>query len=123
MSTIKKPHWECGESVCRFRAGKKLWGVVIQRITCNGHSSQTKFCFRWLRFMDGKDGNQNNHTDFHEVFWAYYSGTAWTLSSRLNIANDIGPQKTLSTYEYPPAQLPPASEIFELPTKFKTIGF
>jgi hypothetical protein len=74
--------------------------------------------------MDGQDGNQNKHTDLHEVFWAYYSGNEWVLFKRLDVQmEDIGQEKKLSKYEYPPASLPPSTEIFELPTKFKTIDF
>jgi len=127
MSVVStKPHWECNETKCMFRktanAGPNLWGVVIQRLTCKEHMSSSKFCFKYIRFMSGEDGNQNNHTLFHEIFWASFStNKGWRLVRRVKVAEkDMGQDGSLDKLGYPP-ELPPPNQIFELPNKFKIL--
>ena len=120
-----KAHWECSKTKCLFRKTQdnhKLWGVVIQRLTCQEQSSSSKFCFKYIRFMSGEDGSQNSHTVFHEIFWASYSKkNSWTLVRRINItADNMGQDTDLDNHGYPP-ELPPPSTIFTLPNKFKIL--
>ena len=125
MSVVStKPHWECNETKCMFRkiSDPTLWGVVIQRLTCKGHDSASRFCFKYIRFMSDEDGNQNKHTLFHEIFWASFSkNKGWRLVRRINVTEEeMGPDTDLDKLGHPP-ELPPPNKIFVLPNTFKIL--
>ena len=113
-------HWDCSKTKCLFESvdnsNNTLWGVVIQRVTCQDRSNAG--CFKYIRFMGHEDGNQNKHTSLHEIFWASYDNTKkkWQLVEPINV-HKLGEQtEPDGTKQFPP-QLPNPTGLFVFETK------
>ena len=128
MSQMKHEHvstkyWECGET-CHFKNGKYIWGVVIQRITCEDHSEKSKYCFKFLRFMDARDSSEYIHSKQHEIFWAVHlPDYGWKLVDKIKFENgEIVNSKKAGVFDNPPAPLP-LNQTFFLPVKYRMLDF
>ena len=124
-------HWDCsGENTqCSYRKGYNdgnnlnhdLWGVVIQRLTCEDHQDTTQYCFKYLRFMNEKDSAEEKHSEMHEIFWAEHKNGEWKLVKPITADDFKYHQETTKkgALENPPTL--PTGKVFDLPTKFKQI--
>ena len=114
IATDKRPHWACsekdGQLKCLFqktgcnKTSCDLWGVVIQWFPVEGVKGRKRF--KYIRFMSNFDGDDEEHPDLWEIWWANYDykKMKWKLiRACTDTGFQLGEQSKLS---FPPRALP-----------------